>query len=300
MKITRFPTNPLLIANHPPSIGANLNGPSVIRVPDWIKNPLGRYYLYFAHHQGLYIRLAYADSIFGPWKVFEPGTLRLEQTVCVKHIASPDVHVDPINQEIRMYFHGPVDRFPAGMTEQPNTAKQLSFLSISKDGLTFKANSEILGAPYFRVFQYDEWYYALGMPGILYRSKDGVSHFEQGPTLFDKNMRHSALHRIGDKLWVYYSIVGQEPEHIVRSMIDLKADWSFWQATPPEDVLFPELEYEGADLPLEKSVRGWAPERVRQLRDPGIFEEDGQVYLFYSIAGEYGLAGCRLEEETVS
>ncbi|NET62179.1 MAG: hypothetical protein F6K47_40550, partial [Symploca sp. SIO2E6] len=34
--------------------GSNINGPSLIRVPEWIENPLGRYYLYFAHHQGKY------------------------------------------------------------------------------------------------------------------------------------------------------------------------------------------------------------------------------------------------------
>ncbi|MFV1980611.1 MAG: hypothetical protein ACC655_05595, partial [Rhodothermia bacterium] len=41
----------------------NVNGPSVIRVPDWINSPLGRYYLYFAHHRGSFIRMAYADDL---------------------------------------------------------------------------------------------------------------------------------------------------------------------------------------------------------------------------------------------
>jgi hypothetical protein len=45
----------------------------VIRVPPWVKQPLGRYYMYFAHHMGAFIRLAYADSIAGPWKIYEPG-----------------------------------------------------------------------------------------------------------------------------------------------------------------------------------------------------------------------------------
>jgi hypothetical protein len=55
----------------------NINGPSVISVPDWVENPLGKYYLYFAHHRGDSIRLAYADQIEGPWKVYEPGALSL-------------------------------------------------------------------------------------------------------------------------------------------------------------------------------------------------------------------------------
>ena len=45
-----------------PSIGENIQGPTALRVPDWVQNPLGRYYLYFADHKGLYIRLAYADE----------------------------------------------------------------------------------------------------------------------------------------------------------------------------------------------------------------------------------------------
>jgi len=55
-------------------------------------------------------------------------------------------------------------------------------------------------------------------------------------------------------------------------------------------VLEPESEYEGADLPLETSVRNWAPERVRQLRDPAIFREGENTHLLYSVAGEAGIA----------
>ena len=32
--------------------GANINGPSLIKVPDWVSDRLGAYYLYFAHHTG--------------------------------------------------------------------------------------------------------------------------------------------------------------------------------------------------------------------------------------------------------
>jgi len=53
----------------------NINGPSVIRVPDWVENPMGAYYLYFAHHKGSYIRLAYADDPAGPWMLHENGVL---------------------------------------------------------------------------------------------------------------------------------------------------------------------------------------------------------------------------------
>ena len=72
----------------------NINGPSLIKVPDWIENPLGKYYLYFANHGGKYIRMAYSDKVTGPYTIHENGTLRLEQSPGHDHIASPDVHID--------------------------------------------------------------------------------------------------------------------------------------------------------------------------------------------------------------
>ena len=53
----------------------NIDGPSVIRIPDWI--PVSErvhedavYYTYFAHHGGDNIRLAWSASITGPWNLF--------------------------------------------------------------------------------------------------------------------------------------------------------------------------------------------------------------------------------------
>ena len=80
MRIERLPNNPIITPASSPSLGDNINGPSLIRVPDWVQNPLGRYYLYFAHHKGKHIRLAYADDIAGPWKIHEPGVLKLSES----------------------------------------------------------------------------------------------------------------------------------------------------------------------------------------------------------------------------
>ena len=67
VRATRFKENPLITLAMSRSIGDNANGPTVIRVPAWVQRPLGRYYMYFAHHSGTFIRLAYADSLRGPW-----------------------------------------------------------------------------------------------------------------------------------------------------------------------------------------------------------------------------------------
>jgi hypothetical protein len=80
MRVVRFPKNPIVVPNTDERMGSNVNGPSLIRVPDWVTNPLGRYYLYFAHHQGQYIRLVYADELRGPWFIHTPGVLALEDS----------------------------------------------------------------------------------------------------------------------------------------------------------------------------------------------------------------------------
>jgi hypothetical protein len=80
IKVARLKENPLITTRTSKSLGTNVNGPTVIRVPDWVKNPLGRYYMYFANHMGEFIRLAYADAITGPWKIYEPGVLHVRDT----------------------------------------------------------------------------------------------------------------------------------------------------------------------------------------------------------------------------
>ena len=55
--------------------GDNINGASVIRVPDWIPaneriHPDARYYMYFSNHSGDDIRLAWASSILATWNLF--------------------------------------------------------------------------------------------------------------------------------------------------------------------------------------------------------------------------------------
>lgn len=282
MIVKRVAGGPIIQAGKDPRIGDNVNGPSLIRAPEWVARPLGRYYLYFAHHKGDHIRMAYSDSLSGPWRLWEPGVLALEASFCERHIASPDVQVDRESRQVRMYYHG------------PTAGEQKSRVGLSGDGIRFVARPEILGDSYFRVFRWRGFHYALAMPGIMYRSRDGLCAFERGPTLFTEHMRHSAVRVAGDVLEVFYTNVGDCPERILLSRIDLRPDWWQWRAERPVTVLEPETHYEGAHLPLEPSVRGWAPRPVRQLRDPALFEEDGRLFLLYSVAGESGIAIAEL------
>ena len=70
-EIERLGNGPIIAPDMDARMGTNINGPSLIRAPDWLANPLGRYYLYFAHHNGSYIRLAVADTVEGPWRTHE-------------------------------------------------------------------------------------------------------------------------------------------------------------------------------------------------------------------------------------
>ncbi len=285
--VHRFESNPIIRPHMDARMGDNINGPSLIRVPEWIPGALGRYYLYFAHHDGEYIRLAYADELAGPWQIFEAGVLPLSDSSFAGHVASPDVHVDHSERRIRMYFHGSDTRTGGG-------GEQTTRVALSPDGLHFTARPADLGEPYWRVFHWRDRVYALGMPGIFYCSANGIDGFECGPTLFTSDMRHSAVMVRNDTLSVYYSNAGDSPERILLSSIKLSSDWMTWKESPPLTVLTPECDYEGAGLPCMPSRRGIVREPAHQLRDPAIFQEQDRTYLLYSTAGEFGIAIAEL------
>lgn len=314
MRVKRLGDGPIIFPELHPSIGVNIQGPSAIRVPDWVANRLGAYYLYFADHKGRFIRLAYADRVTGPWTVHPPGALQLERShflteppevtpaqlahferrikelgivlsndlveeLSTPHIASPDAHIDPANRRIVMYFHGLDD-----------VGKQVTRAAVSPDGLNFIALPEVLGPNYLRAFRHDGMVYALTMPGRFLRSRDGLHDFEAGPVLFDPRMRHSALLRRGNDLFVFWTQVGDAPERILVSRIDISGDWMGWKESDPIEVLRPEYSWEGADAPVVPSIRSTAHGHVNQLRDPAILEDAGHIYLFYAVAGESGIA----------
>ena len=287
MKLLRFEQNPIIRPDMDDRMGSNINGPSLIRVPEWVRNPLGRYYLYFAHHQGTYIRMAYADRLEGPWRVHRPGVLEMADSHFRSHIASPDVHVLDDRREIRMYYHG----------HSAGDPSQFTRLALSADGLSFRAQPEVLGSSYWRAFRWDGRWYTLEMPGTFRRSVSGVTGFEEGPRLFTPDMRHSAVRLSGRTLTVFYSNAKDCPERILWATIELKDDWRAWEVGPIATLLSPETGYEGADCPLEPSVRGSIHQPARQLRDPCVFEEAGRAYLLYSVAGENGIAIGELQED---
>jgi hypothetical protein len=322
--VERLLNGPIITEATHPSIGVNIQGPSLIRVPEWIEGRLGRYYLYFSHHKGRYIRLAYADNLLGPWTVYPPGSLHLKQSFFPSdlseatpeqveaaitraksmgnvldglghdlvteftwpHIASPDVHVDNENKQIIMYFHG-----------LESVGNQVTRVAISRDGINFEGRPEILGRSYWRTFTHGGYTYALTMPGQLYRSSESLTGFKAGPLLFNPDMRHAALLKSKNTLYVFWTQVKHTPERILLSTIDISGNWENWKETDAIEVLRPETDWEGADAPLEPSVRSVAYGHVNQLRDPAIYIEKSDVYLLYAVAGESGIAISKLRSK---
>ena len=322
LRATRLLDEPIIRPHMDARMGDNINGPALVRMPDWVEGRLGRYYLYFSDHKGKYIRLAYADHLTGPWTMHTSGVLdlgdshfpagdlpmpppedqpewapKMQGGFLYTHIASPDVHIDDEAQVIRMYYHGLLWN-----------GDQATRLAVSRDGLSFDAFEPMLGPPYFRAFQYGGFIYAIAWGGGLWRAPDWGVAFAMGPQLvpFDakegvgEGFRHGETHLVGDTLHLFYHRMGDRPESILHATVDLAGDWAGdwmdWTASEPAVLLAPELPWEGGDLPLTTSVMGGVDGPVRELRDPCVFvDKDGSAYLLYCGAGESGIGIARLE-----
>ena len=317
LKAERIGEAALITAHMDARMGDNICGPSVIRVPEWVNDPLGKYYMYFADHKGAYIRLAYADSPTGPWLMHESGALELGDSLfpaedppepppaqrpawarqmkggyLYAHIASPDVHVETQQQRVLMYFHGLL----------PN-GDQETRLATSTDGVNFSVLEPLLGPPYFRVFRRDEHLVTVAWGGALWRSDAWDKPFVQGPQIvpyktlggIGEGYRHGETYVVGDTLFVLFTRMGDTPERIVYCSVDMRAPWSEWCPSETHELIAPELTWEGADLPTETSTMGAERHRVRELRDPCVFEDGDKTYMYYCGAGESAIGVARLD-----
>jgi hypothetical protein len=262
MKIKRLVDKPLISNDSNPELGGNINGPTVIKVPEWVSAPLGRYYIYFAHHQGQYIRMAYADDILGPYTIYDGEVLTVVDTPYCGHIASPEIVIDDENRKIIMFYHG------CGLTDKSQALSgQCTTYSESKDGLFFVSDNLYLVPSYLRVVKIgDNYFGSTGGPDRpVYNFKNSfraipekIAHiciksepfckFDNGESIdVNYRMRHLCFDlESEDCLWIYYSNVCDEPERIKRVCVNPE-DWS---AEFYEEVLRPELEHEGVNEPL--------------------------------------------------
>lgn len=232
--------------------------------------------------------MAYADKPEGHYTIYALGTLHLTESHFGDHIASPDVVVDNAAHKIRLYYHG--------LT--PDEKVQHTRVALSDDGIHFTAQSEPVarGSAYWRVFHYEGWWYALAMPGKLFRSRDGLTAWEAGQQLFPISpvQVHNAVLVRGNTLHVFFTRAGDTPERILYAAVKLGADWNAWKPGEAQECLKPERDWEGTKLPLAAGRIGEAKEPIHALRDPALLENEGKLYLFYAIAGESGIAGAEV------
>lgn len=318
----RFAGNPLITVRSSSTLGGNVNGPTVIRVPAWFANPLGKYYMYFANHMGDFIRLAYADRLTGPWRIHEPGVLHVRDTAFYReqpdpkealadfytHVASPEILVDEASKDVTMWVHGWFtngERWPASLVDARAWSRQKGYgqftqASVSNDGLHFSVRPSITKTSYLRVFRRGAYYYGISRLGTVSRAADPRGIFEIGQSLFRNGsayagrVRHVGLVVRGDRLYVFFTSIGDAPERVLMSTVDLAGDWTTWRASDPGDVIAPTAPYECVDLPNVPSTAGDIDEPARQIRDPFVFEDEGRAYLFYSTCGEQGIAAAEI------
>jgi hypothetical protein len=318
----RMPHNPIITAAMlPGEDGGNINGPSMIRVPDWVPNPLGRYYLYFAHHNGKYIRLAYADRSEGPWKIHPGGVLNIrDQKAVTGHVASPDVVVDRPAHRVYLFYHGKTG-VPASERDDEESGQQSS-VAVSEDGIHFTRRDVVVGPAYLRVFQHRNTWYAVTGRGALLKAASPGARFQPvgqliGPEIpasldpalrgepgaksdrpargADRySVRHSGTDMVGDRLTIYFTCVGHRPERILATFVDLEGAPETWRARGSVEVLRPEEIWEGAHLSLRYSQGGISHAPENGIRDPAVFRENGRAWLLYSTAGEHGIGIAEL------
>jgi hypothetical protein len=321
VKVTRFPTNPLITVQSSATLGGNVNGPTVIRVPAWVERPLGRYYMYFANHRDVFIRLAYADAVTGPWKIHEPGVWHVRDSALYRpqpdsarfggfntHFASPEIYIDNVNRRMVLWAHGwytngehwPTEPKAAQQWANEKGYGQFTQGAVSPDGLRFTAQPAITKESYIRVFQRGGELLGMSRLGVLIRAPNPLASFTVGPNAFrdtrygSNRVRHVALLPRGDRLLVFFTAIGDAPERMFMSTIDMTKPWTDWRVGAPVDVIQPDMDYECGNLPPTPSAVGDIFEPARQIRDPHVLEDDGRTYLFYVTCGEQGVAGAEI------
>ena len=321
---------PSAIAGLEPDALANINGPSVLRMPDWAAGKQAALHMYFGHHKGKSLRLAYADRLQGPWamhpdpvmpladSLFEPVDPAPDPALAAPdwvealggdylyaHVASPDFHIDEPNRRIIMYYHGLL-----------RNGDQQTRLATSADGLDFTPRAPLLGPPYFRATRLDGVIYLSMWEGRLGRMRSWEGPVELAPRIHDgdhlpphvsgrdpgqpgrsggRQIRHGHIFAHDGRLHMTFSRIGDGPERCLHCEVVPADDWADWRFGPVSELLRPAPGWEGGDLPMRPSIMGTAMERLHELRDPALFTDNGQVYMAYCGGGESGLGIAKVD-----
>lgn len=302
LAVRRIGEGPILHPGLCPSIGDNLNGPTLLRAPDWAGAP-APWLLYFGHHEGRFIRLALAERPEGPWRVHrsarggEPrGVLHLAETWFAQtqpdapqpdwavargvnglypHISSPEVWVDPAARRFTMLFHGMDVR-----------GTQVTARASSPNGLDWTVEpAPVSDTTYLRAFRHGGRDYAIARLGEI-QAMGADGRYGAGIFPFERRHRHAGVLVRGDRLHVFWTRIGDAPEAILHSTIDLSAPFEAWRVEGARRVLAPERDWEGAGLPVVPTPVGTAAGPENGLRDPYLVADGDRLLMVYAGAGE--------------
>ena len=114
--------------------------PTIIRTTGRVKNPLGKYYLYYAPHKHIAISMSYSDSLNGPWKEYH-------QNPVLRGPSGPDIRW--IEEEKRFFIWG------HQKNSQTEMWSSLDGINFTHQGISIKAeNIGTRNATYSRTYKY--------------------------------------------------------------------------------------------------------------------------------------------------
>ncbi|WP_299492045.1 hypothetical protein [uncultured Shewanella sp.] len=295
----------------------NINGPSVIYWNDPNYETDANYIMFFSHHEGRSIRVATSAAPCGPWEIIKsPQKVNLTNNINYfndgnntelnngikdnidEHIASPDAHVK--DNQLYLYVHGKSGDSSSGQ-------KTLLLTGNSIDTLSVMEGTEDFSHPYLRYFEANNNSYAVsknndGDWGLLFNNDDDElsANFTKKARIIE-GMRHPAIYvdesEAEDKILLFYSLIGDNPEHIKFVEINTQGENNpkNWLVSNEKTVLTPAFDWEGYGLNSGKSSGGVSYTDVEEVRDPAIFVDlNGDIYLYYTIRGEAGIAAAKL------
>jgi len=291
---------------------SNINGPFPLRTRSWM-HPVFREHsvlVYYSSHLSKGLK-GFIHVLGGNNEEIETYrhlgiTLDFSGPLCQSY-HSPSLVVDDTTETTYMYVHGHMCR----------SGTQPTVLFQSRDGVAWTATTNnhnwnsttkiLLNDLFYMTapIWYKDAYYALAETqensigsAVLLKSSS-----LEGPFLKHKivaqGLRHVDVHLIDSTLCLFYTLIGDMPERIMLSTIDLEDnDLSL---LPGPTVLTPIHEHEhgnAPDVPSSSGASGCGP--ASELRDPH-FLPDRDVsenvlsgLLFYAVQGERAIAMARI------
>ena len=296
MRVTRLGDGPIIGPDADPSIGVNIQGPSLIRVPDWAREPLGAVLPLLRRSQGRLhpagLRRRRDRAVDGARAGGAPARRQPIPDDAARGdrraagAAGRGLHVDLRDEQLVARTCSSTRR---RRTSRPPTCTSMTPAAV-RDVLPRPGGARRAGHPCGDVDRRRRVRRATrgARPAVhagvrarrddlraddarrVLRSADGLSGFEEGPTLFQPEMRHSAVVVRGDMLHVFWTRVGDAPESILWSTIELTPRLGRVGGDRTDRSAPARVRLGGGRRPARAVERSTAYGTVNQLRDPAL------------------------------